>query len=103
MNHLPPSPGFKNDFGSNTIVRNVVTQISKLTTKSETDKLCRNEPASGAKETDMALGSICLRKTWHEAGLTVSLDLPASTLTLENTSNLGSSGAEEVRLLHVYN
>jgi len=44
----------------------------------------------------MALGSILLRKIWHEAGLTVSLDLPANTLTLENTSNLGSDGAVEV-------
>jgi hypothetical protein len=56
----------------------------------------------GAKETDMALGSIWLRKIWREAGLTVSLDIPANTLTLENTSNLGSDGADEVWLLHVY-
>jgi hypothetical protein len=46
----------------------------------------------------MALGSIWLRNIWHKAGLTVSLDLPA----LENTSNLGSDGADEVWLLHVY-
>ena len=52
----------------------------------------------GAQDTDMALGS----KTWHEAGVRGSLDIPASTLTLGNTSNLGTDGAEEVRLSHVY-
>jgi len=50
----------------------------------------------------MDLGSIWLSMTWHEAGLTVRSDLPASTLTLENTCNLGSDGADEVKLLHVY-
>jgi hypothetical protein len=40
--------------------------------------------------------------TWHKAGLTVSLDPHPTTLTLENTYNLGSDSAEEVRLSQFY-
>ena len=71
MNHLPPSPGFKDDLGSNTIFINVVTQVPKLTTKSETDTLW---PASERKRQKWPLGSNLTTSELARAGLSVRLD-----------------------------